>query len=159
LCRSYQFLGIMLESIGHGKNSRQIKATFKREIEYRIIPFDVSLPEPKRERPAEEETGQEKRANWLTIHSQDDLMYKRMHFTGVQREYSGPHYKHIIERCTSQGGTFIEEGREYKLSHLEDSTAIVTSTIHEFDKYVPMLRKKAPTIRKAVASHYPTDQT
>lgn len=146
------------QRVGKGKNQRTIKVTRQREIEYRIITFDVSLPEPKRERSTEEETSEERRANWLTIHDKGDLIYKRMHFKDIQREYTGPHFRNLIERCTASGGHFIEEGREYVLSHLADGTPVVTSSIVEFDKYVPMLREKTPTIKKAVASQIPTDQ-
>jgi hypothetical protein len=143
-----------IKKVGHGKNMREIKTTFKREVEYRIISFDVSTPAPRRERPLQEERAEEeKRANWLTMYGKEALIYRRIHFEDIHRDYSGPHYKHIIERCSALGGTFTEEGREYKLSYLPDGTAVVTSTILGFDKYVPMLREKK-AIRKVIASAY-----
>ncbi len=142
------------KKVGHGKNAREIKTTFKREVEYRIISFDVSTPAPRRERPPQEERAEEeKRANWLTMYGKDALIYRRIRFEDIHRDYAGPHYKHIIERCSALGGSFTEEGREYTLSHLPDGTAVVTSTILGFEKYVPMLREKK-TIRKVVASAY-----
>lgn len=142
------------KKVGHGKNAREIKTTFKREVEYRIISFDVSTPAPRRARPSQEERAEEeKRANWLIMYGKDALIYRRVHFEDIHRDYSGPHYKHIIERCSALGGTFTEEGREYTLSHLPDGSAVVTSTILGFDKYVPMLREKK-TIRKVIASAY-----
>lgn len=134
------------------KNQRTIKVTRKREVEYKIITFDVSLPEPKYVHTTEE-TSEEKRQNWLTTHSRDTWIYKRMHFAGIQRQYTGDHFKHLINRCNASGGSFVEEGREYTLSYREDGTAVVTSAVVEFDKYVPMLRDKTPVIKKAVASH------
>ncbi len=142
------------KKVGRGKNTREIKTAFKREVEYRIISFDVSTPAPRRERlPQEEPAEEEKRANWLTMYSKDALIYRRVHFEDIHRDYAGPHYKHIIERCRALGGTFTEEGREYTLSYLLDGTAVVTSTILGFEKYVPMLREKK-TIRKVIASAY-----
>src|SRR5262249_55903312 len=116
------------------------------------ITFDVSLPEPKHTR-ATEETSEEKRPNWLMTHSRDTWIYKRMRFAGIQRQYAGDHFKHLINRCNACGGSFVEDGREYVLSYKEDGTAVVTSAVVAFDKYVPMLRDKTPVIRKAVASH------
>lgn len=146
------------QKVGKGKNAHVIKVTRKREIEYKIISFDVSVPAPRREQSvhAIDAQGDEKRPNWLTLHGKDDIIYRRVHFEDIERHYS--QHTRLLQRCKEAGGRLIvQEGdrmREYRLEQRPDGTVVVVSKIVPFDKYVPMLREKKPTIRRVVASAY-----
>lgn len=146
-----------IKKVGHGKNTREIKTTFKREVEYRIVSFDVSIPAPQREHAAQEaRTNEEKQPNWLTLHGKEDLIYRRVHFEDVERHYT--QHKHLLQKCLERGGTFAEKDgdieREYHIENRPDGTQAVVSKLVPFAKYVPMLREKKPVIRKVIAGAY-----
>jgi hypothetical protein len=142
------------QRVGKGKNAHVINVTRKREIEYRIVSFDVSKPAPKHERTSQED--EEKRANWLTLASKDQIIYKRMEFDDIVRHYT--QHPRLLARCEEAGGKFTEmDGdilREYRLEILPNGTKVVVSKLVPFAKYVPMLREKKPLIRKVVAGAY-----
>lgn len=145
------------QKVGKGKNTRVIKAIHKREIEYRIISFDVSLPAHRAARtPQDAQADEEKRANWLMRTPKDQIIYKRMAFDDIERHYT--HHARLLAKCEQTGGKFTEKDgevlREYRLETHPDGTKAVVSKLVPFEKYVPMLREKKTTIRKVIASAY-----
>jgi hypothetical protein len=145
------------QKVGKGKNAHIIRTTRKSEIEYRVISFDVSTPASRHERtPQEARPDEEKHANWLTIHGKEELIYKRVRFENIERHYS--QHPRLLAKCEQMGGKFSEmDGdilREYLLEIHPDGKKTVVSRLVPFAKYIPMLREKAPTIKRVIASAY-----
>jgi hypothetical protein len=77
-----------MQKVGKGKNARMIKATRKRHVEYKVVSFDISQPETSK--PASTtstEPGEEKRPNWLTLASKDQIIYERKRIAPYTRHY------------------------------------------------------------------------
>jgi hypothetical protein len=152
------------QKVGKGKNAHIIRTTRKREIEYRIVSFDVSLPTHHKAEstPHQARADEEKQANWLTLASKDQIIYKRMAFKDIEKHYT--QHPRLLARCEQAGGKFTEMDndflREYHIEDRPDGTKAVVSKIVPYARYVPMLReKKQPVIRKVIASTYEHNQS
>jgi hypothetical protein len=122
-------------TVGKGKNKRSMSQEVRRQVDYTIVSYDVSI-RPHRE--AADEMGDEtaaseseKRASWLTLHDSADIIYERKTIPDHTRRFP------VRRNGTRQTGR--------------------VSVHHNEPKYIPMLKpeaRRAQTIKRVTARQY-----
>ncbi len=117
-------------TVGKGKNKRKVPQQVKRQVEYRLITFEVSRLEPEHEHQAREYAQQQgKRLNWLQLAEKSAIIYE----------------KRAID--TSKGRLLDPaKNSRWKSYRRIDVTP--------YQKYVPMLSRERKTIKRVVVSDY-----
>jgi len=107
-----------VQKVGKGKNARIVKTTHKREVEYKVISYDVSIPEvPREQSPRAAHTEEEKRANWLVLTSKEEIIYQRKKIASYPRHY------------TKQEGTYTVSEHEKYVPMLREKPPTIRKVI------------------------------
>lgn len=124
----------VIANVGKGKNKRKLKQTVKREVEYRVVSYEVSeISGESRQRARDLIAEEQSRGNWLTVHDPFAIAWE---------------YKAIdVSR-----GRVLDPERNPRWKRKQHINIV------PFKKWVPMLKEKR-TIKRVKARRFAKKET